>query len=134
MDPEATLNQLEGPAWVDPPLHPLVDKRVRKLGSVPLRELTGEDFALLIQHRRALKTAVPLAITLIEEDLFAQGIFDGDVLRELVSLGDAFWSVNPNLRSRLDRLVPVALTRIGELDGVQRELLEPRLRYYRDNM
>jgi len=51
-----------------------------------------------------------------------------------VSLGDTFWSANPNLRSRLDRLVPVALTRIGELDGVQRELLEPRLRDYRDNM
>ena len=134
MDAEATLNQLEGPTWADPPLHPLVDKGVRKLGSVPLRELTGEDFALLIQYRRALNTAVPLAITLIEEDLFAQGIFDGDVLRELVSLGDTFWSANPNLRSRLDRLVPVALTRIGELDGVQRELLEPRLRDYRDNM
>jgi broad specificity phosphatase PhoE len=134
MNPEATLNQIEGVGWADPPLHPLIDKRVRRLGTIPMRELTGEDYDLLIRNRRALRTAVPLAIELIEQDLFAEGIFQGDVLGALISLDSDFWGANPTLQARLNRLVPLALQRIGELDDVQQQILEPRLRSYREHM
>jgi hypothetical protein len=96
-------------------------QRIRFLGRVPLREFTAEDFRLILGQGRAVHTLLPLAIDLLESDLFAEGDFyPGDLLVAVVRVGMG--------ESRVRRLAAAAISRLDELDAEDRATLEPELR------
>ena len=123
IDLNQTLLDLEREKWSDPTVvwTPLT-QRIRDLARIPFREFTVEDLRLLIGQERALDTLLPLAIEELRKDPFAEGdMYVGDLL--MTVLGEA-----KAPRSELKRIVATAIARLGELDDVDREELEPQLR------
>jgi len=133
MDPDSTLNELEGAGWAEPLVDSPMVKRIRALGQVPLREFMAEDYRLIISQQRALDTLVPPALELLESDPFAEGGFYlGDLLVAVAKVRSEFWAANPSLRARAKRVLGAAIARIGELDEIDRSTLESgiRAKYY----
>jgi hypothetical protein len=129
MDPDATLNELEGAGWADPIVDSPMVKRIRALGQVPLREFMAEDYRLIISQQRALRTLVPLALELLESDPFADGDFYvGDLLVAVAKVRQEFWAANPSLRARVKLVLAAAIARVDELDETDRSMLEPGIR------
>ena len=135
MDPDATLNELEGPAWAEPAFDSPMVKRIRALGQVPLREFMPEDYRLIISQQRALNTLVPSALDLLESDPFVEGDFYvGDLLVAVAKIQPEFWSANPSLRARAKHVLAAAIARLGELDEIDRSTLEDGIRAKYDQL
>ena len=123
IDLNRTLLDLEREKWSDPTIvwTPLT-QRIRDLARIPLREFTVEDLRLLIGQERALDTLLPLALEELKKDPFAEGdMYVGDLLMTVLREATA-------PKSELKRIVATAIARLGELDDVDREELEPQLR------
>jgi hypothetical protein len=123
IDLNQTLLDLEREKWSDPTIvwTPLT-QRIRDLARIPLREFTVEDLRLLIGQERALETLLPLALEELRKDPFAEGdMYVGDLLMTVLREAKA-------PKSELKRIVATAIARLGELDDVDREELEPQLR------
>ena len=123
IDLNQTLLDLEREKWSDPTVvwTPLT-QRIRDLARIPLREFTVEDLRLLIGQERALDILLPLAIEELRKDPFAEGdMYVGDLLMTVLREAKA-------PKSELKRIVATAIARLGELDDVDREELEPQLR------
>jgi hypothetical protein len=129
MDPDATLNELEGPGWADPDYPSPMVQRIRALGQIPLREFAAEDYRLIITQQRALATLVPLALELLEAEPFAEGdLYAGDLLAAVANVRVEFWEAQPDLRTRAKRALAAAISRLDELEDSDRQLLEPQVR------
>ena len=123
IDLNQTLLDLEREKWSDPTIvwTPLT-RRTRDLARIPLREFTVEDLRLLIGQERALDTLLPLALGELKKDPFAEGdMYVGDLLMTVLREPKA-------PKAGLKPIVATALARLGELDEVDRQELEPQLR------
>ena len=123
IDLNQTLLDLEREKWSDPTIvwTPLT-RRIRDLARIPLREFTVEDLRLLIGQERALDTLLPLALGELKKDPFAEGdMYVGDLLMTVLREPKA-------PKAGLKPIVATALARLGELDEVDRQELEPQLR------
>jgi len=123
IDLNQTLLDLEREKWSDPTIvwTPLT-RRIRDLARIPLREFTVEDLRLLIGQERALDTLLPLALGELKKDPFAEGdMYVGDLLMAVLREPKA-------PKAGLKPIVATALARLGELDEVDRQELEPQLR------
>jgi CDI immunity proteins len=121
MDLNATLDELEATGWCGPQVDSPMVERIHFLGRVPLRELTTEDVRLILGQNRAVKSLLPLALDLLSADPFAEGDhYPGDLLLVVarVAPGD----------DRIKKLLATAIARLDELDEIDRDLLETRLR------
>jgi hypothetical protein len=84
---------------------PLVQKCLG-LMRVPLGELTTENIRMLVLQHIGLKHLVPLALDKLEVHPFAAGDhYPGDLLHAVVKVSPDFWASEPELRSRLDRII-----------------------------
>ncbi|MDN3582222.1 contact-dependent growth inhibition system immunity protein [Mucilaginibacter flavus] len=81
-------------------------KRSLTLLSTPLNKYTTEDLRLMIGQGLGLPYLVPLAIEKLGEDLFAEGdYYPGDLLSNVLNVGNSFWINNAELRSEVVNLI-----------------------------
>ncbi len=105
-----TLDQLDPPAWVDPPTRSSLVDRCYALRSKPIDEFTPEDLRIMIGQKICLDWLVPIALDLLEEDPFVAGDFyDGDLLVAVLRARSELTTTNPKLLRRVEQLATPAL-------------------------
>lgn len=72
-------------------------KRCNELTHKPLIAFTVEDLRIMIGQEIALGFLVPIAIELLEDNLFAEGdYYPGDLLHTVLTVDTRFWRENPD--------------------------------------
>jgi hypothetical protein len=84
---------------------------------VPINQLTTEHLRFLIGQQIALRYLVPLSLGTLKQDPLAAGnLYLGDLLHAVVSVPSTFWAAEPELRSRIDRILADLKDRIRFLE------------------
>ena len=93
--------------------------QLRRLRTVPLKELRIEDIRLLIGQSLGLEFLVPMALDHLEAHPLAAGDFyPGDLLKNVVEASESFWNNHPELRQRLVNALERALERVRRVNTV----------------
>lgn len=87
-----TLAELEN-VKVEPPPYPTrLVQRCTELMTVPLNRFTVEDLRIMIGQKFSLPYLIPLAVKVLEQNLFAEGdLYEGDLLNAVLSAPHQFW-------------------------------------------
>ena len=95
-DNHHTLEKIEGDSWAKPPSDATrLMVTVHNLRRKPIGQMSVEDMRILINQRVGIKTLVPRALTILEQDPFVQGDFyPGDLLAAVLRIPDAQWVEN----------------------------------------
>ena len=93
--------------------------QLRRLRTVPLKELRIEDIRLLIGQSLGLEFLVPMALDHLEAHPLAAGDFyPGDLLKNVMEAPESFWNNHPDLRERLVNALERALARVRKVNTV----------------
>lgn len=93
--------------------------QLRRLRTVPLKELRIEDIRLLIGQSLGLEFLVPMALDHLEAHPLAAGDFyPGDLLKNVMEAPESFWNNHPDLRARLVNALERALARVRKVNTV----------------
>jgi CDI immunity proteins len=105
-DSAATLEELDGDDWGEPPYPSHLVTTCHRLRRKPLREFTTEDLRIMIGQKFSLTYLMPLAIDVLERDPLAHGdMEDGDLLRSVMRAPSSFWCDRSDLWSRVLTIV-----------------------------
>jgi hypothetical protein len=100
---------------------------LRRLRTVPLKQLRIEDVRLLIGQSLGLEFLVPMALDQLEaHPLTAGDFYPGDLLKNVMEVSESFWNSHPELRERLVHALERALERVRDVKTVPE--LEAELR------
>ena len=93
--------------------------QLRRLRTVPLKELRIEDIRLLIGQSLGLDFLVPMALDHLEAHPLAAGDFyPGDLLKNVMEAPESFWNNHVELRERLVNALERALERVRKVNTV----------------
>ena len=93
--------------------------QLRRLRTVPLKQLRIEDLGLLIGQSLGLEFLVPIALDHLEAHPLAAGDFyPGDLLKNVMEAPESFWNNHPELRQRLVNALERALERVRKVNTV----------------
>ena len=93
--------------------------QLRRLSTLPLKQLRIEDIRLLIGQSLGLEFLVPIALDHLEAHPLAAGDFyPGDLLKNVVEAPESFWNNHPELRQRLVSALERALERVRKVNTV----------------
>ncbi len=125
---QRTLEDLEGDRWAVPDFPSRLVQEIRRLGAVPLELFTVEDLRLLILQEQGLSYVLPLAFEHLSQNPFAEGdLYVGDLLAAVLHVNAVFWQSHPDLHGELRRILRAAVDRLGELEPLDSEALEPKI-------
>lgn len=101
-----TLEELEGEVWGEPPFSSHLVVTTYALRKKPLHEFSVEDFRIMIGQNKSLPLLLPLALQILETNLFAEGnYYEGDLLQAVLDVKSDFWISNTELRTRVEALI-----------------------------
>ena len=93
--------------------------QLRRLRTVPMKELRIEDIRLLIGQSLGLEFLVPVALDHLEAHPLAAGDFyPGDLLKNVMEVPEPFWNNHAELRERLVNALERALERVRKVNTV----------------
>ena len=85
----------------------------QRLRKKPLEEFTTEDLRLMIGQESGLPYLIPLALEVLQEDLFAEGdFFAGDLLSAVLQVNPDFWKTYPTHWKKLNTLLSERRTEV----------------------
>ncbi|WP_329541040.1 contact-dependent growth inhibition system immunity protein [Streptomyces sp. NBC_01358] len=118
IDRSRSLEELEGDRWPAPPADATyLMTTVHALRSRPVGTLTVEDLRLLTGHDVGLPVLLVLAVEVLRDNPPAEGdMYEGDLLRAVLTRSPAVWNAYPDLARRLTLIV-------GGLSGLSPDLL-----------
>lgn len=103
---QKTLENLEKDCWGKPDYDSHLVKRCHELRKLPLESFTTEDLRIMIGQQVSLDYLIPLALEVLTIDLFAEGdFFEGDLLKNVLSIDTGFWDTNKNYWTALNNLI-----------------------------
>lgn len=99
-----TIEELEGSYWDDPVTEATgLMKTCHALRKVPLSELQMSDIRFLIAQNIGLDYLIPIALGILEKNLFVEAMYyEGDLLKAVLNVTNDFWL---NHTKYLDTLV-----------------------------
>jgi hypothetical protein len=107
IDRRRSLEELERDRWEAPP--PDATRLIataHALRSRPVGTLTVEDLRLLIGQNIGLPVLLPLAVEVLRDNPLAEGhMYEGDLLRAVLTRNSAVWSAYPELARQLTFIV-----------------------------
>jgi contact-dependent growth inhibition (CDI) system CdiI-like immunity protein len=93
--------------------------QLRRLRTLPLKQLRIEDIRLLIGQSLGLEFLVPIALDHLEAHPLAAGDFyPGDLLKNVMEAPEWFWDSHPELRDRLVNSLERALERVRKVNTI----------------
>jgi len=104
---QKSIENLEKDFWGQSPKDstPLVDK-VHRLRTIQIEKLEPKDIRLLISQNVGLNFLIPVALDLLRDDIFiATELFEGDLLKSVITVDNKFWNNNKELKDQLDGLL-----------------------------
>ena len=103
---QKTLENLEKDYWDNPSYDSHLVKRCYGIRKIPLDSFTTEDLRIMIGQQIGLDYLIPLALETLTIDLFAEGdFFEGDLLKNVLSIETQFWNNNKSYWLTLDNLI-----------------------------
>jgi hypothetical protein len=103
---QKTLENLENDFWGNPSYDSHLVTRCYELRKLPLDNFTTEDLRIMIGQQISLDYLIPLALEVLTIDLFAEGdFFEGDLLKNVLTIETDFWNKNKNYWVTLDNLI-----------------------------
>lgn len=101
-----TIEVIEQDFWGDKPDYDShLVATVYKLRRKNLDEFTTEDLRIVIGQNFSLTILIPRAISVLEEDILAEGDFyPGDLLKSVLTITQKFWDDYPELKIKLKYL------------------------------
>ena len=110
-----TLENLENKVWLRADFDSHLVTRTHALRKIPLNTFTTEDLRIMIGQQIGLDYLIPLALEVLADDLFTEGdFFEGDLLKSVVDIQRVFWTDNPELWQRLNKLMENRVNEIEE--------------------
>lgn len=101
-----TLETLENKFWGEAPFSSHLVEATYALRKKPLNEFSVEDFRIMIGQNKSLPLLLPLALQILETNLFAEGnYYEGDLLQAVLNVDPIFWDSNAELRARAEALL-----------------------------
>ena len=104
---QKSIENLEKDFWGQPPKDstPLVDK-VHRLRTIQIEKLEPKDVRLLIGQKVGLRFLIPAALDILSDDIFIDTeLFEGDLLKSVITVDNDFWNDNKELKYKLDGLL-----------------------------
>ena len=105
---EKHLNQLENiePNTVFPEeITSLVGREI-EFAKKPLKDFTPENLRFMIQQKLGWKYLIPMAIEVLTENPLISGdLYEGDLLKSVVSVDKEFWENNPELWYEVEEII-----------------------------
>lgn len=104
---QKSIENLERDFWGLSPKDstPLVDK-VYRLRTVQIEKLEQKDIRLLIGQNVGLKFLIPVALDILRDNIFVDTeLFEGDLLKSVITIDNNFWNDNKELKDQLDGLL-----------------------------
>lgn len=112
---QKTLTNLEKAKWPNCESASWIVKRTEELRNIPLEAFTIEDLRLMIGQQISLDYLIPLALEVLEKDLFAEGdLFEGDLLNNVLSINTEFWDNNKAYWITLNELIKPSRDELAE--------------------
>lgn len=103
---QKTLENLEKDFWGKPDYDSHLVTRCHELRKLPLDGFTTEDLRIMIGQQISLDHLIPLALEVLTIDLFVEGdFFEGDLLKNVLTIETDFWNKNKNYWATLDNLI-----------------------------
>ena len=103
---QKTLENLEKDYWDKADYDSGLVRRCHELRKIALENFTIEDLRIMIGQQISLNYLIPLALEVLAKDLFAEGdFFEGDLLKNVLAIDNAFWDNNKNYWTTLDSLI-----------------------------
>lgn len=103
---QKTLTNLEKDEWKHLECDSRLVARTKELRQIPLDKFSTEDLRLMIGQQFSLDYLIPLAFEILTIDLFAEGdFFEGDLLKNVLSIRTEFWDNNKEYWLRLNDLI-----------------------------
>jgi hypothetical protein len=98
----STIEELEGERWAEPDWPSHLVGECHRLRKLPLRHFTVENLRIMLGQDIGSHYLVPLALEHLEAEPFAEGDFyPGDLLCNVLSLPQEFWTGHPELKTRV---------------------------------
>ncbi len=110
IDGSKTLTEIENEDWGPPPPNESgVVTRGHKFRYVPIADFTDEQLRFMLFQQIGLPTLVPAAIIWLRRDPIAGGnMIEGTLLQGLLEVPPAFYQAHPDLRKKVEVLIPIA--------------------------
>lgn len=119
-DLQSTLEILEKNNWGDAPSgSTTLVNRCHQLRRKVLSDFSTEDLRLMIGQQIGLSYLVPLALDQLQENILAEGdLFEGDLLTNVLAIGEQYWEENPDHLNKIIMVFQSSEERIRqELSG-----------------
>jgi hypothetical protein len=103
---QKTIEYLEGEKWIEPEHQSRLVIRTHELRKISLEKFTIEDVRIMIGQQFGLDYLIPLALEILDKNLFAKGdFFEGDLLKNVVEIDTVFWNKNKIYWQKLNNLI-----------------------------
>lgn len=103
---QKTLEELEQDFRSTPEYDSHLVRRCHELRKLRLDNFTTEDLRIMIGQQISLDYLIPLALEVLDNDLFAEGNFyEGDLLANTLAIETSFWDRNKVYWLKLDALI-----------------------------
>lgn len=90
-----SIEELENDYWEDSDFDSYVVQTCQKARKKPISQLSDEEIRLLIGQKIGLKYLIPIALSIVKENLFVEiTFFEGDLLVQLLRLSYSDWKEN----------------------------------------
>jgi len=125
IDRSKSLQELDRGDWGEPTVGSPFVATCHRLRRKPIKDFTVEDLRIMVGQSIGLEFLVPLAIEVLEINLFAEGDFyPGDLLESLISGPQPqFWREHSDLARRLDAVLRRAMENLSMLGEIDRKNL-----------
>ena len=118
VDLSRSLQELEGDDWGEPTYPSYVVTTCHTMRRKPLRDVTTEELRLVIGQGFSLDYLMPMAIAKLEENPLADGDFyEGDLLKNVLTVPASFWDEHPAWREAVDQVARRSFVLCAALEG-----------------
>ena len=110
-----TLQELDGEEWGEPTFFSHLVTECHRLRTVPLETMSAEDLRINIGQNLSLDYLIPLALEQLEVEPWISGdYYEGDLLKNVLSIPVVYWDANAKLKRIFERIVTRALAQTAE--------------------
>ncbi len=101
-----TLEELDNEDWGCPEFTSHLVTTCHELRKKPLSHFEVEDFRIMIGQNFCLDFLVPLALELLDDDIYSEGdYYCGDLLEALLRVDKDFWNDNVTYKTDLENIL-----------------------------
>ena len=101
-----TLQELDGEDWGPSTYNSHLVTTCNSLRNKPVGNFSVEDLRIMIGQKLSLEYLIPLALEILEDNIFAdEEMYSSVLLDTVLNVGRDFWISNPNYKKDLESII-----------------------------